>query len=679
MALRWFISGCSLALTIGLAALEAHAEVAAKSWDSALLTKDSTDHVSSVIAAGSGKDEYIYIAGGVSSPRGQEIGLQGLVKTGKHNRTEQATKESYTDGFVAKIEAASKKLVWVFRYEVGKDSGEKSKFFDVTVDAANRVYAVGHQKSKKTRSYAPLLAILDGSSGDVKTTIMHDEGIKGNAHYSAVAIHGEDVYICGSDTSGNAGGNKNVDPAADKVEGGLVVARASADNGKILWSRQAGQSRLRDRCSGMAVADSGTELFVSTTIYPVADGGVSSPRTTGQVAVYAVGAVVGDLTWKAEMPRGKTVQDISHGIAVDDDSVFVSSSKWTDVFRGKRMYLHKLARDTGTQLFARETCCGQLLSKLPDGDYQSKGSAEPGRGLYIGGDGFVYQVGAYRARKASTDDAYASVVVRTSIFGQQNANADISGPIETFKYEAYKPLMLAAASDGLIAVERTGDLTGTDADAHNAKLTDVKLQPVDVSRQARYRAKSGAHYAQIRAKLAPVSDTASPLKSIAAVVADLTRLHAAQVSATADEKDDVTVVTATVYGDRPNVEGSPGAHDVLRRMKEVLAGAASRPSDLEAAMGLRAGVLASRATPTVVASGRTADLGGVAQAGEDGRGLQSKGKSAGAGDAGDAAPAAASSKGKKKVLSTGVIAAIAVGAGVALVAGIGLIAFAVKR
>lgn len=651
------------------------AELAAKSWDSALLTVDSTDQVSSVAATGSGKDEFVYIAGVVTSPRGKSIGLEGLANNG--NRTDtQATKETYSDGFVAKVESGTRKLVWVYRHEVGKHYSEKSKFFDVAFDAAkNRVYAVGNMKSKETRTYAPVVAILDGATGELKSASVHDDGIQGNAQYSSVTFFDNDLYICGSDTSGSAGKNKNIDVKAEKAEGGLLISRASAETGKSLWSRQAGQSRLRDLCSGIAVSESGAELFISATVFPLGEAGTPSTKTTGKVAVYSVSAAVGNMKWVTEIARGKTAQDISFGVAINNDSVFVSSAKWTDVYRGKRMNLYKLARDTGTLLFSRETCCGQLLSKLPDGEYQSKGSAEPARGLYIGGDGFVYQVGAYRARKALGEDTFASVVVRTSIFGQQDPASDISDPIEHFKYEAYKPLMLSAAADGLVSIERSGDLTGTDAEAHNAKLIDVKLQPVETSRQARYRAKTGEYYAQIRAKTAGASEKTTPLRSISDVVADLTRLHSEQVSTSIDEKDDTTVITATVYSEQPNVETSPGAHDVLRRMKEVLGASGARASELETTMLLRAGVLSLQSTPAIVAHGKTADIGAVSGAGAAG-GVSSSGAAT---SSADSKSAPTTTEKSSKGLSTGAIIGIGVGSGVGLIAIISIIVVAVMR
>lgn len=667
----------SLTIAFGFLIEESRAEVAAKSWDSALLTVDSTDQVSSVAATGSGKDEFVYIAGDVTSPRGKSIGLEGLANK-NNSSAEKGTKETYTDGFVAKIESATRKLVWVYRFEIGTHYSEKTKFFDVAFDASkNRVYAVGHKKSKDTRTYAPMIAILDGTTGELKSSDVHEENIKGNAHYSAVTFFDNDLYICGSDTSGKVGGNKNIDVNSEKLEGGLIISRASAETGKNLWSRQAGQSRLRDRCSGIAVGESGAELYISATIFPL-ESGTSVEKATGKVGVYSVSAAVGNMKWAKEIARGKTAQDISFGIAVDKDSVFVSSAKWTDVYRGKRMNLYKLSRETGTLLFSRETCCGELIPKLPDGDYQSKGSAEPARGVYIGGDGFVYQVGAYRARKGNGKDTFASVVVRTSIFGQQDVAADISEPIEHFKYEAYKPLMLSAAADGLVSIERSGDLSGTDAEAHNAKLIDVKLQPVETSRQARYRAKTGEYYAQIRAKTSGASEKTTPLGSIADVIADLTRLHSDQVTTSIDDKDDTTVITATVYSDRPNVETSPGAHDVLRRMKEVLAVAGPRASELETAMFLRAGVLALQSTPAIIGHGKTADLGGVSAAaaseGGTGGGVGASGASDDSGRSVQTAETKSSGG-----LSKGAIIGIAVGGGIGLIAIVSIIVVAVMR
>lgn len=677
----WVAPFLSAVFIFGLLIAQSEAELAAKSWDSALLTVDSTDQVSSVAATGSGKDEFVYIAGVVTSPRGKSIGLEGLANKGITKDTER-TKETYSDGFVAKIDSGTRKLVWVYRHEVGKHYSEKSKFFDVAYDTAkNRVYAVGNIKSKETRTYAPVVVILDGATGELKSTSVHDEGIQGNAKYSAVTFFEKDLYICGSDTSGNAGKNKNIDAKAGKTEGGLLISRASAETGKRLWSRQAGLSRLRDLCSGIVVSESGAELFISATVFPAGEAGKASTKTTGKVAVYSVSAAVGNMKWATEIARGKTAQDTSFGVAINNDSVFVSSAKWTDVYRGNRMNLYKLGRDTGTLLFSRETCCGQLLSKLPDGKYQSKGSAEPARGLYVGGDGFVYQVGAYRARKALGEDTFASVVVRTSIFGQQDPTSDISDPIEHFKYEAYKPLMLSAAADGLISIERSGDLTGTDAEAHNVKLIDVKLQPVDTSRQARYRAKTGEYYAQIRAKTSGASEKTTPLGAISGVVADLTRLHREQVSATIDPKDDTTVILATVYSDRPNVETSPGAHDVLRRMKEVLTASGPRASELESTMFLRAGVLSLQSTPSIVAHGKTADMGAVSAAGASD---SSSSRGVGATAAKDQTKSGAASKEKsaeekKKGLSKKAIIGIGVGAGVGLLLIITIIVAAVMR
>jgi hypothetical protein len=676
---RAFGQFCSVALLLGIISAAAGAEVAAKAWASALITNDSTDQVSSVTAGGTGKDEFVIIAGDVNAKRGEEIGLQGLVAN-HHSETNTATNETFADAFVAKVDSATRKLIWVYRYEAGEDYSEKSKYFDVTYSAEkNRVFAVGHKKDKATRTYAPVLTILDGTSGSDISTVIHGVGLNGNAQYTSAAVHGDSVYICGSDTSGKSGGNKNVDADA-KVDGGLVFARASAASGKILWSRQAGDSRLRDRCSGVSATGSGTEVFFSATTYPVIDPGTSATKVTGQVAVHAVSASLGDLRWKTAISRGQTVDDTSLGIASDDNSIFVSSSKWTDVYRGKRMFLYKLSASTGTVLFGRETCCGQLLSRLPDGDYQSKGSAEPTRGLYIGKDGFVYQVGAYRARKDSADDGFATVVVRTSIFGQQEAEADISDPIETFMYEAYMPLMLAPSGNGLVSVERYGNLTGSDAEAHNAKVLEMRLQPVDETRQARYRASSGEYYAQFRALLGPVSESATPPTAIAAVIAELTRLHVVQVTATADESKEVTVVTATVYGDRPNVETSPGAQDVMRRMKEVMTGSGASASRLESQMNLRAGVLGLRSGPAVHVSGKTSELEGVASQGGDSG-------SAAATAAGKDAPASggstksgegnAESSGKKGGLSKGAIIGIAVGGGIAGIAVIAVIVLTV--
>jgi hypothetical protein len=205
---RAFGQFCSVALLLGIICAAAGAEVAAKAWASALITNDSTDQVSSVTAGGTGKEEFVIIAGDVNAKRGEEIGLQGLVAS-HHSETNSATNETFADAFVAKVDSATRKLIWVYRYEAGEDYSEKSKYFDVTYSAEkNRVFAVGHKKDKATRTYAPVLTILDGTSGSDISTVIHDVGLNGNAQYTSAAVHGDSVYICGSDTSGKSGGNK---------------------------------------------------------------------------------------------------------------------------------------------------------------------------------------------------------------------------------------------------------------------------------------------------------------------------------------------------------------------------------------------------------------------------------------------------------------------------------------
>lgn len=607
--------GAFAALLFALIASVAAADVVAeKAWERSLLTPDSIDQVSSVAAGRESDDEFVYIAGDVTAFRGSNVSLQRLVKGAETAAgAGYDASEKFMDGFVAKIAAKTRDVVWVHRLIPGPTFGDKSKYFDVAYDAKrNRVYAVGHKRDAETRAQSALLTILRADSGATVSTTAYDANSTSNAHFSALALSDSGVYMCGTDSGGTQAGRQSVEPDS-KVTGGLVFVKASMEDGKAIWSRQGGQSRLHDRCAGVAVSRGGADVFFAATLYPVQAS--AAEQANGQVVAFGVAADTGDLRWREAMQHTKTVQDVAMGIAVDENAVFLSSSKWTDVHRGKRMLLHKLAVRTGQVLFGRETCCGDLIPQLGDGVYESKGAAEPARGMHVGDDGYVYQLVSYRARKGDAD-RFSTAVVRTSIFGKQEPADDTSAAIDKYQYEASKPRMVAAAVGGLVAVERTGDLSGSEAQAHNVRIVDIKLELAAPGRQAHYLAPAGKYYTTVRVKVAPVAPAVTPYDNIAATVAEMMRLGQGQVFVIAQPRDDLTLISVTVFSEQPGAEDA-GTADAVRRLREILEASSSSASQVEGKLGLRAGALGTRSAPAVFASGPSSQLAVEAQMASD--------------------------------------------------------------
>lgn len=606
---RFSVAVTLLTLTLSVSSIE----IAKEAWKKTLSTKDSADEVSAIITAKVGGEDVIIIAGEVSANRGDGVGLEGLVK-GAPPANKTAPSEEYNDGFVAQLSVKTKEVKWVFRYSADEKYSVKSKFFDVAFDPkSGHVFAVGHRKDPATRMYVPVMAILKASNGQVYKTVEYKSPSKanGNAHFSTVHYMNNGLYMCGTDTSGVKAGRKRLN-SSEKVDGGLFFMRANSGTGGEHWSRQSGKDRLRDRCSGIAASEDGANVYFGATEVSKASSGQKS-RPTGQVIGYSVKTSNGDLEWRSAMPRGASVQDTTMGIAEKDGAVFLSSAKWTDVYRGKRMFLYKLSGHTGQRLFAVESCCGDILTRIP-GNWKGRGSAEPTRGLFVGDDGFVYQFGSYKARERSAKDGFSNLVVRTSIFGDRDQAKDSSAPVEKYQFEATKPRMMAPTADGtgLIAVELFGDLFGSNAEAHNAKIIDVTLAPVEAARKTTYRSSKGNSFVQVSSRLSAIAQKNTPLPAFSSVVADALHLPPAQVDTKHDGKEDQTVVTVSVFTD--NTDGGKGGKDateIKQKLDKLLGSSGSGGSKMEDMLGLRSGALKVLEPSKVVRSGKKGDLGAL--------------------------------------------------------------------
>lgn len=602
---------------VSLTSFASAAEIAKEEWQKTLSTKDSADEVSAIITAKIGGEDVVIIAGEVSAIRGKGIGLEGLVKGAPNGNKAMPDDEEYVDGFVASFSVKTKEVKWVYRYNAGEKDSVKSKFFDLAFDeGSGHAFAVGHKKDASTRMYVPVLTILTASSGKVVKTVQYKSpsNANGNAHFSAVSFFNGGVYMCGTDTSGVKAGRKRLD-SSEKVDGGLFFVRADSKTGSESWSRQSGKDRLRDRCSGIASSDDGASVYFSTTEVSKASTGQKSPPT-GQVVGYSLKTATGDLTWRAAIPRGANVQDIAMGVAQKDEAVYLSSAKWTDVYRGKKIYLYKLSAHTGQRLFSIESCCGDILNRLP-GNFKGRGSAEPARGLFVGDDGFIYQFGSYKVKEESTKDGFANLVVRTSIFGDRDAGKDSSTAVEKYQFEATKPRMMAPTVDrkGLIAVELFGDLFGSNAEAHNAKIIDITLAPVEESRKVTYRSSKGKYFVEVYSRLTALAQKNTPLAAFSTVVADALHLPSNQVVAHHDGKTDETVVTVFVYTD--NTDGGKGgkeATEVQKKLDALLNNSGDKQSQMEDLLGLRKGALKVVESSKVIRTGAKNDLGALSSA-----------------------------------------------------------------
>lgn len=583
-----------LTLTMSVSA----ADFARVAWKKTLSTKDSADEVSAVIAAKVGGEDVIIIAGEVSAVRGAGAGLEGLVKGAAIANKRAIDKEDYVDGFVAQLSAKSKEVMWVYRYNDGKNLGLKSKFSGVAFDqASGHVFAVGQKKDERTRVFVPFLAIISASNGEAVKTVEYKSSSKasGNAFFSAVSFFNGDLYMCGTDTAGVKAGRKRVEPSG-KRDGGLFFVRANAKTGSETWSRQAGSDRIRDRCSGIALSDDGLTAYFAATEYSNAPLSQKSPRT-GHVVGYSLGRDTGDLAWRSAVAGSENgeVQDTAMGIAQRDGAVYLSSAKWIDAYRGSRMYLYKLSGRTGQRLFAVESCCGDILPRIP-GDFRGKGSAEPSRGLFVGEDGFVYQLGSYKAREKRAADGYASFVVRTSIFGDRETGKDSSDPLEKFQFEATKPRMMTPTADntGLIAVELSGDFSRTNAEARNVKVVDIHTRKVNPARRVRYRSSEGTSLVQVSSRLtASLVLKHRTLVAFGVAVADSLHLPSDMVVARHDSKTDETVVAITIHtNDAAGEKGGKDAAEIKHKLDKLLVNSTGgSQSDIERMLGLRSGTL----------------------------------------------------------------------------------------
>lgn len=602
-------------------------DIAKLAWQKTLKTADSIDKISAIATAKVGGEDMIIIAGEVAAIREKGVGVKGLVVgTGFPNKT-KGDRNEHVDGFVAQISAVTKDVRWVYRYAPSDSSGVKSKYFDVTFDeASGQVFAVGHKKDLLNRIYVPLLTILSSSDGKAVKSVEYKSPTRagGNAYLSAVTAHGGSLYMCGTDTAAVKTGRKHLD-SSEKADGGLFFMKASSANGSEKWSCQSGKNRIRDRCSGIAHSHDGTALYFSTTEFSKASRSPKSPFLA-QVFGYRLNAESGNLVWRSAISRHANidVQETSMGIAQKDGAVYLSSSKWLDVYRGKRMYLHKLSARTGRPIFAVESCCGDILPRISK-DFKGKGGAELARGIFVGDDGFVFQYGSYKAYRGSVSVGYASFVVRTSIFGDRDAEKDSSLSIEKYRFEASHPRMMVPKADnsGLFAVELSGNFSGSEKEANNVKVLEISLALVDWSRQVGYRGLRGKLFAQVSSRLVSRVPKKNDRGTLSSAVANALHLHSDLVVALLGAGDNETSVDVFVRTDyTADREGEPAALMMKIELEKLFRNFAGKKSSLETILGLRNGDLRMVNAANVTRTGSAEELSILSSA--DGQSLGSK-------------------------------------------------------
>lgn len=615
------------AALLNLALGSSVSDIAKLAWQRTLKTADSIDEVSAIAAAKVRGEDVIIIAGEVAAIRGKGVGLKGLVAGAASPNKTIGDREEHVDGFVAQISAVTKDVKWVYRYAPSDSPSVKSKFFDVTFDeASGQVFAVGHKKDPFTRMYVPLLIILSSSNGSFVKSVEYKSPTRanGNAYLSAVTAHGGSLYMCGTDTAAMKAGRKRLDSGVT-ADGGLFFMKASSANGSEEWTRQSGKNRIRDRCSGIAHSDDGTSVYYSTTEFSQASRAQKS-SLIAQVFGYKLNAESGNLVWRSEIspPANIDVQETSMGIAQKDGAVYLSSSKWLDIYRGKRMYLHKLSARTGMPLFAAESCCVDILPRIPK-DFKGKGGAELARGIFVGDDGFAYQYGSYKAHRGSVSAGYASLVVRTSIFGDRDAEKDSSLPIEKYQFEASHPRMMVPKADksGLLAVELSGDYSGPQEEAHNVKVLEISLAPVDRSRRVSYQRSRGKLFAQVSSRLVSPVQANIGLGTLSSAVANALRLHSdLVVSRLGAAENEIMVDVFVRTDDTANGEGGADALMMKCELTKLFSNSAGRKSRLETSLALRSGDISMVDAAKVTRTGSVEEL--RLFSGADARSLGSK-------------------------------------------------------
>jgi hypothetical protein len=625
-----------LLLAVSAVAAVGDAVIASKRWEKGFVTKETADDISTLTVDLDAK--YACLAGRVVGPRGSNVSFDALLRQQGHRETGNVKNPGpelydntriFEDGVVVKISRDTADLVWVYRLTTDGYMDSEYTAIAFSVDG-KAVYAAGYAKNPATRMRNAIITILDAESGAAAKTIAFPS--TNRASFSAIAALPTSLFLCGRDSTSNA--YPSIGAEGEDDSGGVVVMKLSVD-GTLKWARQGGAHRLEDFCSDIAVSDDRKAVVVSATVFPANNG---SKTRTGQVAVYSLDSDGGRKNWKVSIPRAKTVVDVAMGMIVDANAVYVSASKWTDKYRGNRIFVYKLSEKHGTRLWGKETCCGNLISSLADGEYEGKGSAEPAGGLFKAGDSRIYQVGYYRRRLGKERDRYATVLLRASMFGDQGNSDDVSSPVEVFKDLSDKPKVFASDSGGrLFVVENFGNVTGTDAEANNAKIVSYGFDLAPSIASSIYLATSGLYYSDISANLDPAFLSA-PVNALVDIVADHMRVASSQISLSGSAPSvhmsrlestnlitgrasnttsavdaalvhafatDVTV-TATIFTDNPANEAY--AQEAVARMTQLVkVVSADAPSLLEGLLDVVPGTRRVKSDVKIVRQGLTAE------------------------------------------------------------------------
>lgn len=602
------VSALCISWVVLAVAWEAAAEqVAEKTWDTEISTKDSVDKTGAIAVGDHGDGKYIYIAGSTLAFRGSNTSLEALVENNPKDGKGYDASEKYSDAFVAKMAKDTRNIVWVHRLQAsGAHGRHKTRYYGIYYHAAgDLVYAVGQKMNPETRIYNAHISVLEAKTGKAVSSTTYFEESTAASRFQSVVRKGSEIYVCGNDAS--EGKLKHVQEGG--YWGGLVVMRVATD-GKKIWGRKTGADRLLDRCNGIAVSEDGEGVFVSGTVFKKAKEGSQSGKPMGHIFVTKLAASIGDMVWEKTIPQAATENSNAGGLVYAIDSLFVSFTKWTDVYRGSRSMLAKLSAKTGMILFSRETCCKEVIPQLPSGTYKGKGSSLASTGLHLGEDHYLYQLVSMRARQKSSPDSYVARVVRTSIFGDQEGS-DFSSPLDKYKFDAMRPIGFVALEKGagIFAVQRSGDMTGSDEEAWQTKVFQIKELRAKEAGSADYLPSSGKFYAKIQVKLSSVPKTQASREKIIEAAAEVLRVHTSQVHLHIDPHDEDMILGATVFSDDA-VENSKGANannkdvrQALDRLHRSTVPQSSGFSHLETLAEVESGSLKRKTVPEVVKKG----------------------------------------------------------------------------
>lgn len=509
-------------------------------------------------------NSFAFLVGQTQGPRGHNMSLGGFIPENKGPAIDFDNKMHYSDAFIARVEVTSGKVDWFYRIE----KEDFSRFSAVSLSPdGSIVYAAGYINVKR-RLKTILISVFEAETGKLRAepTLINTGG---NNFVRALVGSTNGFYLCGH-TGGESFEELNTTAKPNTpVKGGILVAHFS-DDGQLKWAKQGGVDRLSDFCSGIALSNDSASLSISATSFAKGYSGLK----TGRPSLYKLHSNNGSLIWAKKIETSPGVEIVSSAIAQEENSLYMSAYVWADSRRGRRLYLYKVS-GSGTLLWAKESCCGEVLTRTMykgTANFNGLASAELTPGLFIGSDQYLYHFGYYQQAKNAPVNRYAAVLVRMSVFGDQDPNKDISLPLMAFQLLSERPIGKMQSKDGKrIFLARNSAAEG---DVPELLQGDVTLDTVGVNA----RASQGAKTTNITFE---IHSTIIPLLSVSDFIAEWLRVSRRdQVKTTSTSKgpqshaeEGAAGITVSLFDDKesPLNQGSAAMQGVQHLFSRQLA------------------------------------------------------------------------------------------------------------